>query len=119
MFEYCQNCLRKLTDPTSRRNGFGPECREQLGYQQSFIDAGRTAVRTGALDDSKLIVLGRILQRTENNLLHFRESDLVPLSVVRTLRQVRHDYEMRARYLQRAGLLHVPEPEIQLDQVAA
>ncbi|MFN7931544.1 MAG: DUF6011 domain-containing protein [Blastocatellia bacterium] len=68
MFEHCQNCLRPLTDSQSRHDGFGPECKAKLSCQQTFIDAARQAVTTGAISDSKLIVLGRILKRAENTI---------------------------------------------------
>lgn len=119
MFEYCQSCLRQLTDAKSREQGFGPECKTRLGDQRVYLDAGKTAVLTGATSDSKLIVLGRILQRTENSLMQFRPQDPVPRAVTKTLVAVRADFEKRVKQLQRLGLLHVPEPETQLQQVAA
>lgn len=112
MYENCLNCLRKLTDPQSRRVGFGSECRETLGDQQTYIDAAKSAVLTRATADSTLIVLGRILKKHEDALLLFREEQIIPLSIVKNLRKIRADFERRARQLHGLGQLYVPQPQV-------
>lgn len=119
MFSHCQNCLRPLDNPESRKLGFGPDCREELGQQAVWIDAGKSAIKTGASDDTNLRALGRILQRLENKALEYGEDQIVPEVVVYNLRKIRRDFVRRARYLNQMGWLFVPEPEIQIAQVAA
>lgn len=118
-YERCMNCSRPLTDQDSRRIGFGAECADKLRQQAVWVGAAKQAIATGATDDSKLIVLGRILKRHESNLLRYSEEEVVPEVIVKSLRQVRHDFEQRARYLNRMGFLFVPEVEIQISEVAA
>lgn len=119
MYSHCLNCLRTLTDPRSKREGFGPECAARLKTQQAVIDAGRRALDTGACQDSKLLVLGRILKRHERGLMLFTEKDIVPEVVVRSLNHVRRDFTHRAQYLASIGQVVIDEPVYQVSEVVA
>lgn len=42
MYIKCQKCGRRLTDPESKRRGYGPECWESITGQQPFAQTDLT-----------------------------------------------------------------------------